>query len=121
MKRLLPVLLLLLLVAVNGCTTKAKARLQSHEAFVAGQQQALAQMHQPQSVMFIGDVQNRAVPFSENLTLASAIVAADYRGRRDPRSFVLKRNGQIFQISARQLLQGEDFPLQPGDAIEIVP
>ena len=119
--KIVAALFLAVLVAITGCTTKSKARLQSHEAFVAGQQQALAQMQQPKNVMFVGDVQNRMVPWTEDLTLATGIIAADYRGRRDPRSFILHRNGQNYPVSAKQLLQGEDFSLQPGDTIEIVP
>ncbi len=109
------------LLGAAGCTTKSKARLQAREAFVAGQEQALTQMRQPQMIMVVGDVQNRTLPWNEELTLASAIVAADFRGRRDPKGFLLRRNGETFSISAKQLLQGEDFPLQPGDTIEIVP
>ena len=118
-----PFLLLSILIGivVTGCTTKSNARLQSREAFVAGQQQALAQMQEKKSVRFIGSVQNPIVEWTEDLTLASAIVAADFRGRRDPRMFNLRRDAQTFSVTSKQLLQGEDFSLQPGDTIEIVP
>ena len=112
---------LVLILAITGCTTKRDARLKAEEAYLAGQKQAIAQMQQPKTVSFIGDVQNRVITWTEDLTMANAIVAADYRGRHDPKAFVLHRNGQNYPISARQLLQGEDFSLQPGDTIEIVP
>jgi hypothetical protein len=115
------VLFLIFVVTITGCTTKRNARLRSQEAFVAGQQQALSQMQHSQNVMFVGDVQNRMIPWTEDLTLATGIVAADYRGRHDPKGFTLRRNGQSYTVSAKQLLEGEDFSLQPGDTIEIVP
>ncbi len=121
MKHYLILSALLGVLTSTGCTSKAKARLQSREAFVAGQQQVLTQMQQRQGVTFVGNVQNQFVPWVEDLTLATGFLAADYRGLRDPRSFVLRRNGQTFSVTAKQLLQGEDFALQPGDVVEVVP
>ncbi|MDB6023794.1 MAG: hypothetical protein JWM68_17 [Verrucomicrobiales bacterium] len=121
MKILITLSVSILIAVLTGCTTKSNARQQAREAFVSGQQQAMAQAQQKKSVMFIGSVQNPIVEWTEDLTLASGIVAADFRGRRDPRGFNLRRNGQTYTVTSKQLLQGEDFSLQPGDTIEIVP
>jgi len=77
--------LLLLVLATSGCTSRAKARAQAQAAFAAGQQQALARMNDARrtSIYVIGNVRYREIPWSEGLTLAQAIVAADCLDRRD--------------------------------------
>jgi starvation-inducible outer membrane lipoprotein len=121
MKRTIAASFLVLCLALSGCVSKREARLRSQQSFIAGQQQAMTQVQQGQSVRFIGLVQNSSVPWTEELTLASGIVAADFRGRRDPKMFILRRGAETLTVSAKQLLQGEDFSLQPGDTVEIVP
>lgn len=117
--RLLLIVCCLSLVLVgSGCVSKNKARLREREAFIAGQQQAMSQLRQVSSVVqIVGEVENPTLPWSEGLTLAQAIVAADYRGFRDPKEIVIERQGQTIAINPKALLRGEDEPLQAGDRI----
>ena len=67
-----------------------------------------------------GDVKNPAVPWNEELTLARAIVAAEYKGFWDPHVITIIRQGQSYKINPRDLLKGrDDPPLEPGDTIVI--
>ncbi len=113
--------LLMLPVLLSGCVTKAKAREQAHAAFMAGQQSAMMRMSQPQKpvVTFIGQVQAPTIPWTEGLTLARAIVSAGYTGK-DPRQIMIVRGGQAVPVDPKQLLNGEDIPLQAGDLVQIV-
>ena len=74
----LAAILLLLTVAVTGCTSRSNARLNAQQAYLAGQnatlQQQLAQ--QPSNfptVTILGPVQNSKVPWVVGLTLAQAV------------------------------------------------
>jgi protein involved in polysaccharide export with SLBB domain len=119
---LLPILGLdLAISAFTGCVSKAKAKSEAQSAFIAGQQQAMARMMQSQSrtVSFIGQVKMPSVPWTEDLTLAKAIVTAGYVGARDPKEIMIVRNGQAIPVSPGQLLSGEDIPLQSGDMVII--
>lgn len=108
------------MVLTSGCETKSKARLQQQTAYMAGQQQAMTQAQAGKTVRITGEVQNSTIPWTETLTLSQAIVDADYRGLRDPRRIVVRRfNQPPITIAPRQLLQGEDMPLQPGDVVQI--
>ncbi|MBI3851765.1 MAG: hypothetical protein HY298_16040 [Verrucomicrobia bacterium] len=112
--------ILLFVLAASGCTTNSKAKAQARTAFLLGQQQALAQQQQGPVVNFVGMARNRIVPWSEEMTLTKALVAAEYQGFSDPRVITIIRNGQRFQVNVKQLLKGrEDPPLEPGDTIEI--
>ena len=113
--------LLLIVVTFAGCTSRSKARAQAQAAFVAGQQQALimAQQARTASVTVVGHVRNPVIPWTEDLTVAKAIVAAGYSGLADPREILIRRSGQEIRIESRQLLSGEDVPLQTGDVVEI--
>lgn len=115
--------LLLLSLAVTGCTTRAKARAQARAAFAAGQQQALAQMADAQrtSIRVLGNVRRPEIPWADGLTLAQAIVAAECQDRGTPREIVLFRRGERILIDPKILLRGDDVPLEPGDSIEIHP
>ena len=91
--------LVLAAVAFGGCVTKSKAEAKARAAFMAGQQQAMARMQQTQaqaqgpSVTVNGEVRNRVVPWTEGLTLAKALVAADYYGAADPGQIIIVHNG----------------------------
>ncbi|MDQ6632584.1 MAG: hypothetical protein M3Y82_12660 [Verrucomicrobiota bacterium] len=113
---------LFLLVATFGCTTKSKSQAQAQAAFASGQQQAFAQMQQQKqshTVKFLGPVKNEIIPWTEDLTLTQAIVAAEYRGIVDPKMILIIRDGQRIPVNPKQLIRGEDFPLQAGDTVEI--
>ncbi len=114
--------ILLLALALNGCTTKEAARREADKkAFIATQQSAMAaQANQEPAVWFRGDVRNQRVPWTEGLTLAEALVAAQYIGNWDPHRITLTRQGEAFVINPRRLLRGQDNPeLEPGDLIEV--
>jgi protein involved in polysaccharide export with SLBB domain len=124
-KALIPVALALLISMpeFTGCTSKSKAKEQARAAFMAGQQDALLRMKEPRppSVTVVGNVRNPTVLWNPELTLAKAIIIAGYRGARDPNQILLIRNGQAVQVEPKQLLSGDDMPLQAGDMIQINP
>jgi hypothetical protein len=114
--------LLLLSSSWTGCVSKSSADARARAAFLAGQQQALMQMQQTRgggpSVTITGAVHNSVVPWSSDLTLAKAVVAAEYFGP-DPTQIVIVRSGRAVLLDAHKLLNGEDFQLHPGDLVEI--
>ena len=114
-------LLLACAVALSGCVSKAKADARTRAAFIAGQQRAMMELQQNQNrgplVTFMGPVRNRTIPWTVDLTLAKALVAAQYEGIGDPIEIVLIRSGEARHISVQQLLNGQDIPLQPQDVI----
>ena len=114
---------LLLAVLLGGCVSKSKADARARAAFMAGQQQAVAHMQQTQapSVTVNGEVRNRVVPWTEGMTLAKAVVAADYYGAKDPGELIIVHNGIATHVDPKQLLSGVDIPLQPGDIVQLVP
>ena len=121
MRWLLTGFLLLLALVVSSCATRARARADAQAAFIAGQQQAQS-LSQPQapSVLVRGEVKKPMVPWTENLTLARAIVAAEYTGFFDPREILLIRKGETLKVNPRRLLRGaDDLPLEPGDIVEL--
>jgi hypothetical protein len=114
------VFLICLPLVVVGCVSKTKAKLNAQQAYIAGQQQAMMTMQQKQNTVQIrGNVKNTTIPWTEGLTVAKAIVAAEYQDRHNPTSVIIIRNGVGTEIKASDLLQGQDEPVQPGDLIEI--
>jgi hypothetical protein len=103
-----------------GCTSKSKAREQARAAYTAGQYQGALRMQQAQmpSVHVVGQIRNPMVPWTEGLTVAQAIVAAEYFGK-SPKAISVIRNNEEFPIDPKQLLKGEDFELNPGDILRI--
>jgi hypothetical protein len=117
MRALLAVLVLAL--ATLGCKSKKVAGRTPPPAYVdpAAAQEA---MRQAQMVVQIrGDVRNHIIPWSEDLTLAGALVEADYIGRWDPLSVTVTRGRKVQRFSASRLLSGVDMFLRPGDVINI--
>ena len=118
---------LLLAVALGGCVTKSKAKAQARAAYLAGQQQAMTRIQQTQTlgqgpcVTVNGEVRNRVVPWTEGLTLAKAVLAADYYGAKDPGQIIIVHNGMATRVDPKQLLSGVDIPLQPGDVVQLMP
>ena len=112
--------LLITFVVFSGCVSKTTAKLESQQAFIAGQQQAMMTLQANKTMVQIrGNVRNTSIPWTEGLTVAKAIVAAEYQGAHDPKSVIIFRNGSATEIPAADLLHGQDEPLQPGDLIEL--
>lgn len=113
-----------MLACICGCAGKREAlRRQNEAAFHAGQQQALQQLYESKFpiVTVLGPVRNPKLDWTKDLTLARAIVAAGYLGVGDPREIILRRGAEEAHITPKELLTGDDWDLQPGDRIEIVP
>ena len=121
MKTILFILLAAVLVS-TGCDSTSDAKRQEQEAFLRGQQQAIAAQQQAQepAVWFRGPVRHPRVPWTEELTLARALATAEYTGTFDPRTIKVIRKGQTYPIDVKRLLRGlEDPPLEAGDLIEL--
>jgi hypothetical protein len=110
-------------LVLAGCVTRSQADAQARAAFAAGQQQATLQMQQSPlrdpTVTVLGQVRNSILPWTAELSLAKAIVASGYYGVTDPTQIVINRDGREISVDPKQLLNGEDVPLQPRDAIQI--
>jgi hypothetical protein len=114
----------LLLLVLTGCETKKEAEMQAREAYMEGQAQAAKQWReqQPPQVFMRGPVRHPAVPWTDGLTLAQAIVAAEYTGYMNPIFIRVIRNGQMVEeMKGIDLLHHHDFPLEAGDVVDIVP
>lgn len=114
---------LLLACGSAGCVSKAKAKAQAQSAFLAGQQEALARMQQQSAfanatVRINGAVRQNVIPWTESMTLGSALVAAEYFGP-DPLEIIILRSGRPLRVDPKDLLAGRDIQLQPGDVIQI--
>ncbi|MGA3180447.1 MAG: hypothetical protein ABSF38_08915 [Verrucomicrobiota bacterium] len=110
------------LLSPTGCETQRQARLQAQQAYVAGQEQVLEQSRPAEPVVTVhGPVRNSVIPWTEDLTLAKAINAADYTGYLRPRFIRVTRKGETTEVKTSQLLNGQDMPLQAGDIVEVVP
>ena len=118
-------LLLTICLGLSGCVSKSKADAKANAAFMAGQRQAAMIAWQSQArgptVTVIGEVRNPLVPWTADLTLAKAVLAAEYYGKSDPSEIVIQRSGQEAHYNAKQLLDGADVQLQPSDVIELRP
>jgi len=110
-----------LALVLAGCASKAKAKARERAAFVAGQQEILMRLEQARepNVRVVGLVKNPVIPWTEDLTLSKAIVAARYYGSADPRQIVIVRQGQAIAVDPKSLLKGEDVPLVAGDTVEL--
>lgn len=117
MKNLTVCLLMLALAcAVTACKTSTKSASPAAAAPAVAMQ---AQDQQP-TVLVRGEVRRPVVPWTEDLTLSRAIIAADYYARLAPMSIYITRNGKSRYVSPRRLLSGtEDPQLEPGDLVEL--
>jgi cation transport ATPase len=108
-------------LAVTGCVSKSKSNAQARAAYMAGQQAAYQSMGGTiTDVVILGDVQKHEVPWVDGLTLAQALATANYLGSHDPQDIVLKRNSVETEINPKDLLNGQDVELKPGDQISVV-
>jgi hypothetical protein len=121
-------------LAFTGCAGKKKQQLQVRRAYAAGEQAARAQMQQgqlPQStapqiqqstdpqVRILGPVKNPVLMWSDGLTLAHALVEAEYQRPNTPKAITIYRNNQPISIDPQTVLQGADYLLFPGDIVYI--
>jgi len=114
--------MLFVLLVTAGCVTKSKAAAQARAAFAEGQRQGMAAQANATSVWVVGNVRTPIIPWTADLTLAKALVAAEYLGEGDPSKITLYRQGRApFNVSPKQLLQGYDLPLKLGDRLEVKP
>ena len=119
-------MLLLLAVAFAGCVSKSTAQQRERAAYIRGQQESMVRLQQMQTqgqgpcVTVNGEVRNRVVPWTEGMTLAKAIIAADYYGAADPGQIIVVHNGIARRIEPQQLISGVDIPLQPGDIVQLM-
>jgi len=117
--RLSGIFLLALACFLVGCTTPSKAKQKERAAYMAGRQQAEQMMQSRTNVTVIGPVRNQLVPWTEDLTLAKALVVADFTGRGTPQEIIVVRNGVAQRVDPNDLLAGKDIPLLQGDLIQI--
>jgi hypothetical protein len=117
------IVILVLSLIVTGCVSKSKAHLQEQNAFQKGQLQAMAAQQQTQQpvVWFRGLIRHSRIPWSEGLTLARGILAAEYTGTLNPERIRVIRQGQVYPVEVKLLLHGDEDPLlEPGDIVEIL-
>ena len=110
----------MLVLFQSGCVSKKKAAADARAAFMAGQQQAMvARTPQPAGnvVTVVGPVRTPSVTWTQDLTLAKAIINAGYDSPVDPKQIMIVRNGQAVPVDPKALLAGEDVPLLPGDMV----
>ena len=112
---------LLVVTAGSGCVTKREAEARARAAFFEGQNRALMARPaiQGPAVSFMGPVRNATVPWTPDLTLAQAVIAADYMGPQDPKLIVIRRQNEEIPVNPQHLLGGVDIPVVAGDVIEI--
>lgn len=122
MRAILP-LLLASAVVLSACISKKRAQDEARQAYAAGQAAAAKQWQaeKPPEVVLRGPVRNPVIAWTDDLTLAKAIVDADYTGFLTPRVIRVIRNGQmIAEMPGVDLLRHHDVPLQPGDIIDVI-
>ncbi len=114
-------LAILIVLPFCGCVTKSTAKADASAAYLAGQKDAFATIAATQrtSITGVGRVENSQVPWVEGLTLAQAIATANYTGVGSPKEIILLRRGERATINPKDLLNGHDVPLEPGDTITI--
>lgn len=72
-------------------------------------------------VWIVGPVRWPVLDWHRSLTLAQALLAAEYIPEKEPRLILLHRGTVTLPIDPARLLEGEDWALLPGDRIEIQP
>ncbi|HEV2456409.1 MAG TPA: hypothetical protein VGY98_19250 [Verrucomicrobiae bacterium] len=106
---------------MTGCVTKATADAQAKAAFLAGEKAAYQSMQSSTTdITVLGNVQKHQIPWVEGMTLAQALATATYTGAHDPTDLILRRNSVQTEVDPRDLLNGRDVPLHPGDVISVI-
>lgn len=116
------ILLLILTVSLSGCMSKSRAHREAQAAFFKGRESARQEqlaLQQP-VVHFQGFFKQTTIPWHENLTLAEAILEAEFTRNWQPQEIMVQRRGRTHRIPARDMLSGRNNPvLEPGDLVEI--
>ncbi len=116
--------LLLFALFAGGCSSEEKKR-KERLAFFAGQRATALEFYQKQqqqaaSVTVIGEVRQQTIPWTEGLTLAQALLQAQYFGRREPRQIIFSRRGETVVLQPQHLHHGGgDELMEPGDVVEL--
>ncbi|MDB6033324.1 MAG: hypothetical protein JWM16_3662 [Verrucomicrobiales bacterium] len=72
------------------------------------------------AIFFTGDVKAQVVPWVEGITLAQALIAAQYTGFWDPHTITVTRNGIPYTVNVKKFLRGEENPeLEAGDNVQV--
>ncbi|MCS7089285.1 MAG: hypothetical protein RMN51_05995 [Verrucomicrobiota bacterium] len=112
--------LCIICLAAGGCLRPARSRPGPQAGPTLELQPALPQLSRP-VVWMIGPVRRPVLHWRQDLTLAEAILEAEYLFEPDPRTILIRRGSIVIPIDPARLLQGEDFALLPGDQVEIRP
>ena len=108
------VLLLVAMVLLCGCKSNGPARPGTKPESSALTDDVGAR------VVVKGIVRHPVVAWSEDLTVARAIVTAEYVGARDPIVISIRRGHERFYIDPARLVLGIVDPwLEPGDVVEL--
>ena len=74
----------------------------------------------PKSIIVRGNVRYPVIPWTQDMTVAKAILEADYLSARDPLTIIIRRKGDRIFVSPKRLTHGTVNPwLEPGDILEI--
>jgi hypothetical protein len=115
------VIVVFALLFMAGCVSKAAADAQARAAFLAGEKAAYQSMQSSTTdITVLGNVQKHQIPWVEGMTLAQALATATYTGVHDPTDLILRRNSVQTEVDPRDLLNGKDVPLHPGDVISVI-
>ena len=115
------VLVLVLLVGLGATACKTKRPIPPPGVFypVPGVTPP-GVLRQEQQITIQGEVRNPVVPWAPGLTLARALVQAQYLGTRDPQMIYIFRKEQAIRVDPSHLVKGiKDPVLQPGDIVEL--
>jgi hypothetical protein len=114
-------LAVVLMISLLGCVSKSNSRSQLEAAYHGAPQSVrVEQPWEAPVVFFKGDVRNQRIPWTDGLTLAQALLAAQYTWSWDPRRITVTRGNQTFAVNPRRLLRGEEDPLlERGDVVEV--
>ena len=109
---------------VGGCVSQGTARREQLKAYEEGRQKAMEEQEKAAQtgpvVLFRGDIRNPRVPWREGLTLAEALLAAQYTWNWDPHTITVLRDGRSYPVNPKMLLRGTENPLlEEGDIVEV--
>jgi hypothetical protein len=116
-------LTILTALVVTGCATDPHKPTAAQAQFAAGQEDAFAMLQRSgiQVVRMVGPFQRPVLPWRHGMTLAQAILEAGYLDPKAPATILIQRGPKAVPINPNTLLQGEDVPVEAGDAVHVFP